>query len=69
MTTLWMRKDVWPTPGDEMMAGDPAGTRSWHDDMMNEGSRALLNAVIEAVRKNPDLAEKLMVLLRTTGRP
>ena len=66
--TTWERKMVWPT-NDEMMAGDPAATRQWHDDSMNAGSRALLNAIIEAVKKNPDLAEKLMVALRLSSRP
>jgi len=67
--TTWQIKTTWPSVGDEMMAGDPTGTRGWHDDMMNEGSRALLNAVIEAVKKNPDLAEKLMVALRLSSKP
>lgn len=66
--TTWERKAVWPA-GEDLMAGDPAGTRDWHDDSMNAGSRALLSAVIEAVKKNPDLAEKLMVALRLSSRP
>jgi hypothetical protein len=62
--TTWQIKTTWPNVGDDPMAGDPAGTRDWHDDTLNAGQRALLNAVIEAVRKNPDLAATLGTALK-----
>ena len=59
----WEKKTTWPGP-DELMAGDPAGTRQWLDDSMAEGQRALLAAIIEAVKKNPDLAATLGTVLK-----
>ena len=59
----WEKKTTWPGP-DELMAGDPAAARQWHDDTLHAGQRALLAAIIEAVKKNPDLAATLGTVLK-----